>query len=216
MAAYPYELVYQPDRFSLTVAAADGEPVTLAEAKAQCFVSHSDDDALIARYVSEAVSRVESMTNRALITQTRVLQIDRFPRGKNQVIELPGGNIQSVTSIAYQDADNATQSLGASIYETDLNTMAGTGRIGLAHDQEWPETSERGLPVTITYVAGWPGTGSPLDYTVNVPDAIRAAILRLVADAYRNRGDGDFEAPNATAMKVIQHILAPWVVRTIA
>lgn len=213
MAVYPYTTIYQPERFTLSVGAPDGEPVTTAEAKAQAYIAHSDDDTLIARLISEAREAVENMTNRALVTQTRVLRLDGFPPGEDQLIELPGGKIQSVTSIEYQDTDNATQTLSTSVYEAHLATDGATGTVGLKYEQEWPETIKRGLPVVITYVAGWAGSGSPLDYTVNVPDTIRGAILRLVTRAYEQRGDG--VPSNMTEDDYVRRILAPWVIRTI-
>jgi len=54
------------------------EPVSLADAKAQCRVDVADDDALISGLVTAARQYVESETGMALITQTWDVFADEF------------------------------------------------------------------------------------------------------------------------------------------
>lgn len=186
MAEYLLARVHDPEISAWMVSVAPtAEPVTLAEAKAACRISSTDEDALITTMIKAAREHVENATNRALVTQTRVLKLDRFPPASDQVIELPGGIIQSVTSITYVDSDGNTQTWGASNYVLDSTSEPGT--VGVAYGTEWPDERDWGMAVTITYVAGWPGSGSPVDLAANVPEAIKTAIKMIVAHWDMNR-----------------------------
>lgn len=207
MSRFVQPLVYRPSRWSMQVSVAPTfEPVTVTDLKDQARIDLSDDDYLAEGLIQAARETVESMTRRAIITQTRILRIDDFPPEDHQVIELPGGKIQSVSSITYNDTDNATQTLSASIYDTDFGTQAGTGRVSLAADQDWPDTGEDGLNVTITYVAGW--TTAAL-----VPASIRRAILLFAAQMYRDREA--FDQAAMVANPAFTALLAPWRVQRV-
>lgn len=215
MATYPAPLIWRPERWSLTSAAPSGEPLTTAQLKAHLYVSHANDDTIIAAYGKAARSHVEALTNRALVTQTRTLKLDRFPALTDHLIELPGGNIQSVTSIQYVDANGDSQTWGASNYETDFGTDGGTGRVGLAFDKSWPTIRDHGLPVTITYVAGWASDGgSPEDFGANVPEPLLTAVKMITADLYERR-----EAATATEFQenhFVRQLVSPYRIRSFA
>ena len=55
---------------STLIAGPGEEPVTLAEAKAWCRIDGADDDALLAALIAAARLQVESLTGRALMTQS--------------------------------------------------------------------------------------------------------------------------------------------------
>ena len=202
MSAYIEPLVYRPSRWSMQVSSAPtSEPVTVDDLKDQSRIDNDDENYLLVGLISGARETVEHMTRRAVLTQTRVLKLDDFPPDAGQVIELPGGNIQSVTSVAYNDADNASQTLSASVYDTDFGTTTGTGRISLAAGQSWPATGDAGLNVTVTYVAGW-ATASA------VPMSIKRAILLLASQSYRDREA--FDQNVMTANPAFTAMIAPW------
>ena len=70
---------------STLIAPPGEEPVTLAEAKAFCRIDGSDEDALVDALIAAARLQVESLTGRALITQTWRLTMTCAPR----LVELP-------------------------------------------------------------------------------------------------------------------------------
>lgn len=121
---------------------------------------------------------VESELCRALMEQTWVLQLDRFPCWE---IKLSRPPLASVTSVQYVDENGATQTLSASIYTVD--TTSEPGRLYLAYQQVWPTTRCQPQAVTITYKAG-------VTLPENVPVRARLAIKLLVADLYENRETG--------------------------
>lgn len=203
MSNYVEPLVYRPARWSLaTTVAPVIEPVSIIDAREHFRGELAAElDSTIARMLAAARGAVEKATRRAMLTQTRVLRLDRFPVAAHQVIELPGGVIQSVSSVSYTDADNATQTLASSVYATDFATDSGTGRLALAADQDWPETGDEGLAVTITYVAGWASAAL-------VPAQLRTATLLMLAWLYDHRSA--FEASAPSENPAYAAMIAPW------
>lgn len=170
----------------LTVSSEPGfVPVTPVEVERELRYSTSDDVQLVEACLREAVELVEQSTRRALATRTHILRLPAFPSASAARIDLPGGNIQSVTSVQYIDEDGATQTWGSENYVTELGTRHDTGRIGLADGIDWPDTQDDQMAVTITYVAGWASASA-------VPVALRGVIRRIAADLVENMdGDGD-------------------------
>ncbi|HWA42163.1 MAG TPA: head-tail connector protein [Hypericibacter adhaerens] len=79
---------------STLIAGPGEEPVTLAEAKAFCRIDTTDEDALISALIAAARLQVESLTGRALVTQSWRLAI--CPRGL--VVELPVIPVSALTA----------------------------------------------------------------------------------------------------------------------
>lgn len=154
------------------------------------------DDYYISGLISAASGAVEEMTGRAVVTQTWALSLPSVS-GK---VYLPKTPVQSVSSIAYYDADNASQTLTVSDYY-------------LFKDQEkawlepkpnavWPTTYDRADAVTITFVAGYS----------TVPQELKHAALLLIEHWYEHRGatEGGAEMPYAVASLVGLHKVG-WV-----
>ena len=55
------------------------EPITLTEAKAQCRVDGTAEDALLTIYIQAAREQCERLIGRKLITQTVEQRLDAFP-----------------------------------------------------------------------------------------------------------------------------------------
>lgn len=151
------------------------EPVTLAEAKAHLYVTHSDDDAIIGAYLAAAREDAEHRLQRALVEQTWELALDAFPN----VIVLPMAPLASVTSIKYLDADGVEQTLDPATYYVD--TDAEPGELVAKYGESWPSTRAERNAVRVRYVAGYGADGR------FVPAAIRQWILLRVGALYENR-----------------------------
>jgi uncharacterized phiE125 gp8 family phage protein len=152
-------------------------PVSLTEAKAQLGVTGSGSDTLITALIAAATERLDGwagVLGRALVTQTWAQTFPRFPAC--EVIGLALAPVQSVTSIAYYDADNAAQTLSASVY-TLLDDEIGPF-VTLQADQSWPGTYAREDAVTVTYVAGYGAAAA-------VPAPIRQAIILMVRELHQ-------------------------------
>jgi uncharacterized phiE125 gp8 family phage protein len=162
-------------RYSLTRTEPSAEPVTLARAKAHCRVDYSDDDALLSSLIVAARSLCEERTRRWFITSTGVMKLDEFPAE----ILIPRAPLVAVSSIAYLDDQGASQTLSSTYYRVDAASHV--GRITLAYGYEWPGTYPVSNAVTVTFTAGY---GTTADDT---PEAVKLAILMLVAQWYEHR-----------------------------
>ena len=179
------------------------EPVSTSEAKTHLRVSSSGDDTYIDTLVKAARRQVERTTGLSLITQTRALRLDEFPCGDH--IELPYGPLQSVSSVAYLDADGASQTWSSSNYRADIYSYP--PRVSLAYGVSWPTTRGVTHSVTVTYIAGY-GTGGS-----SVPADIIHAIKLIVGHLYENH-----EQVSAVDMEVlpagVEALLAPYRVHS--
>lgn len=156
------------------------EPILFAEAQAHLRIDTNDEQDHIEALIVAARMHVEEFTDRQLITATRTLKLDTFP-SSSCPIELPKPPLASISSVAYLDADGASQTLSASTdYQSDL--LSHPGRLLPQPGVLWPETEfERLNAVTIVYTAGYGAAGS------SVPRPLRLAMLLLIGQWYENR-----------------------------
>jgi uncharacterized phiE125 gp8 family phage protein len=185
-------------RLSVVVPPA-AEPVSLAEIWTDLRLDPSGSppstffDAELNALITAAREYVEKVTRRALVTQTCAMTMpafpgdsvryggreyfdrlgDMFPRaGKIEIARPP---LQSVTSIEYFDRDGAPQTVSPTLYRV-INRGQMPGTVELVEGASWPETEARDDAVTVTYVAGYPGSGSPQDLRAGVPQQLKSAI----------------------------------------
>lgn len=152
------------------------DPVSLAEARAQCKVEVSEDDVLIVGYLLAARQYVETYTRRALITQTWDQAADDF--GTEIVLRKPP--VQSVTSVKYLDESGIEQTLATDQYRLIVRDT-GESVVIPAYNVTWPAPRPVEMAVTVRFVAGYGSSPSA------IPETIRQAILLLVAHWYKNR-----------------------------
>jgi uncharacterized phiE125 gp8 family phage protein len=151
------------------------EPVTLAEAKLHLRVDHTADDALITALIAAAREFAEHQTERAFVTQTWELALDAFPA---DVFKLPRAPLASVTSIKYDDAAGAEQTLSAAAYYVDTHSVP--GEIVPAYGTSWPDALAAANAVRVRYVAGYGGAAA-------VPAGIKQWMLVRIGSLYQRR-----------------------------
>ena len=126
------------------------EPITLAEAKAQCRITFTNDDALITTYIASARDAAENLLNRSLLPQTWELTLDEFP----EAIRLDYPPITAVSSVQYLEATaGVLTTLSPSSYTVD--SKSAPGWIVPAYGYTWPDTLQAINAVTVTYTAGY-------------------------------------------------------------
>lgn len=155
-------------------------PVTLEEVKDHLRVECDDEDAMLITYARAGTESVENITNRALVTQTVDLYLDRFP--SEQFISLPRNPVQSVTGINYTIAGATAYGSTYAAANYTLDSASIPNRVVLKYNKTWPVgVLETDRPIRVRYVAGYGDAGS------DVPEPIRAAILLQTGDLYENR-----------------------------
>lgn len=150
--------------------AATSEPITLAEVKAQGIVDHSDDDELLGRLIKAARDHVEHYCGVRFASQTIEAQCNRFA----DLCRLPEAPVTSVTSIIYIDGSGDAKTLDETIYQLRPDGLEPS--VALAYGKQWPAV-QPGSRITLTAVVGYD----------NAPEAVRHAMLMLVATWYAQR-----------------------------
>ena len=207
------------------------EPITLTEAKAHLRVDFTDDDTYISGLISVARSTLEWAYDRAFITQTLVLTLDRFvqpatplpswgagavavsgwgPAGTQwgwyaptwSVIELRPP-VQQINAITYVDPTGATQTLDPTKYTL---TKSEPGRVFPSLNNVWPVTALQPGAASIEFVAGYTSEA-------NIPAAQLQAMKLILADLYEHREQSTIEPRISTAVELpygVQELMAPW------
>lgn len=180
----------------------DTEPASLGDAKEQCRVDHTAQDGLLTRLITAARVVLEEITGRAFGEQTFELVLDRFPVGQRgdpllsatrvhesgrligPFMKLPRSPLIEVESITYIDDAGASQTLAATAYIVDKDTVP--ARITPAFDTTWPLTQSRVNTVRVRFRAGYqsdsPGSNSPDSEAL--PEPLRQALLLQVQLLY--------------------------------
>lgn len=145
------------------------EPVTLEEATARVDVVFSDDDDQIEALIKSARREIEDYCQRPFVSATwAVLYDGNLPTG-DAVLCVPLADVTAITEITYRDGSLAVQE-----WLESGNWSFDAERQELRATDAWPS----GTDLRIAATAG--NSDSPLD----VPPAIRQAILFLVWDTY--------------------------------
>lgn len=173
------------------ITAPEDEPITVATAKNFCKVDYTDDDELFSILITGARIAAEGIMNRALLTQTWDLSLDRFP-GWEQYIPNPA--LQSITSIKYVDTNGVLQTLAADQYLVD--NASEPGRVTPAFGLIWPPTRYQTNAVTIRFVCGY---GEVED----VPAGITNWMLMRIKTLYDNRSQIEVDT------RITQVVLPP-------
>jgi len=153
-------------------------PITLAEAKAQLRVEHSDDDVMIHRLIAVAVAYTDARgaLGQAMITQKWAQWMGPNPQQK---VALVLGPVQSVTAIKYYDVDGVLQTDTLTNYQTFGTDFTST--VGPKDGFSWPVTQNRSDAIRIEYEIGFG------DAIADVPQSIRHALMLLIGHWYDNR-----------------------------
>lgn len=155
------------------------EPVSLAEAKAQCRIDSEAEDALVQSYITMSRQYVEDILDTSLITQVWEARYDTFPLWEI-VLPRPPMAPQPVT-VTYRDEAGSTGTLtsGASQFQVDSHVVP--GRIYPNYNGVWPAVRGDENSVTVRWAAGYGSTGA------NCPPVVRQLILLQVAHLFENR-----------------------------
>lgn len=158
----------------VTPAAAD--PVSLSEAKAHCRIDFATDDTYLIALISAATQWVQNRTGRQLVTATLRQSWDHGTFDP-YLLELAREPVTAVESVKYYDADEDLQTLSTDDYWTDFESTP--PRIVMAYFFPFVNVW-RPNALQVEFSAGYGNAAA-------VPQALKQAILWLVAHWYENR-----------------------------
>lgn len=163
----------------------NGEALSLDEVKQQCRIDPEDDDdhPFLERCIKAARQVVEGPDGAglAVMASSWQLTLDCFPRE----VRIPMGPVIAIDSIKYADANGVEQTLLPASYQWRRGFLE--ARVKPAFGLSWPSTRDQLNAVTITFTAGFPGTEKTTPDLSMVPEALRMAMLMLIAHWYENR-----------------------------
>lgn len=176
------------------------EPITLAEARAQCRCDGTDEDALLTIYIQTARQHAEGLLESALITQTWEQTLDAFPTDEIKLLKPP---VLSITSVKYVDSSSVVQTITSTDYVLDAATLPGW--LLPADGVAWPQTNDVINAVRIRYTAGFGPAAS------DVPAPIRAWMLLTVGYLFAQREREDVTGKVAAIPgRYVDSLLDPW------
>jgi uncharacterized phiE125 gp8 family phage protein len=161
------------------------EPVSLAEAKAQCRIDDTSEDLLLlATYISAAREWAEAYTRRTFIHTQWQLRTDSFPF-EFRLPFPPMARATGYTTVAVTYTSSIVSGVGTVVtlpteqYRVDREQTPGGLRP--LYGQSWPGHIVDRNAVTATWWGGYGEDGT------KIPKAIKPAIMMLVAHLFRNR-----------------------------
>lgn len=156
---------------AILLTAPAAEPISLAEAKAYLRLEHDAEDALVARLIAAARAEVETLTRRVLVAQR--WRLDAAVPLDGAPILLKPRPVREVEAVRVRRADGTVETLEEDAFAFD---WAGE-RLTLRR----PVVADR---VEIDLACGY---GDPQE----VPEPLRLAVRRLVADGFERRSGVD-------------------------
>lgn len=146
------------------------EPISLTEAKEHLKVDTSADDTYITALITAARTYCENYCERSFITQTWKAYLEDLSGD----IHLQYGDVISVTTVEYYDADGVLQTVSSSNYNVSGDIIRPV--------DSWEETNtDYAESAVVTYTAGYGADEA------DVPEAINLAIKVMIGHWYETR-----------------------------
>lgn len=167
-------------KYNVSLGTVDGTviPVTLATAKANSNIEHSDSEAFLQLVLDASISEAESYVDRAIRKKTSVIYLDKF---KKQMI-LPYGPIVSISSVKYWDEAGVEITIDPSQYGM-VPYENGQSAILFFKWEYAPVVNEYNpYPITVNVVAGYADANA-------IPADIKKAILLIFSQHELYRED---------------------------
>lgn len=169
------------------------EPITLTEAKNHLRYDGTEENDYITALISVARDYIEQYTGQYWASASFALLFDTFP-SLDYPFDLVIPGITSVDSVTYLDETQASQTISS-------GTTLDSERRQLRYNTTWPLYS---IGVRIEVTAGVDNAASPSEV---IPNAIRHAILLVIADLYNNRASiTNMQTYQNKAVEMLAHL----------
>lgn len=171
------------------------EPVSLAQARAWCRVTLTNEDDILTMLIAAMRRQAENLTGRAFVQRELELVLPAWPwctivvEGMEYVgIELPSPPLIAVSSVSYVNTDGDVTVLAADQYTA--HTWREPGFITPAWQVAWPAARSVPDAIRIAYSAGYAPLGSPVDeaaYQAVMPANLGLWMRARAATLFNNR-----------------------------
>ncbi|KQV63828.1 phage head-tail connector protein [Rhizobium sp. Root1220] len=176
------------------------EALTLADVKAHLRLDDGLEDALLASLIRVSRDHLERTTGLCLIAQTWRLYLDSAP--EDGVIQILRGPVQAVESLTLYDVSG--EELAVPLTGHILDGTARPARLVL---KLGPNAARPINGIEIDFIAGFGESG------VDVPDALKRAMLMHIARMFAFRGAVSVEDQPADVPPGYDRLIAPFLMR---
>lgn len=145
------------------------EPLQFDAAMLHCRSDAAEEVPWFTSAIVAARRYCETYTKRQFVNATWTLYLDQFPCE----IELRMPPVSAITSIVYNDAAGASQTLPSNQYRTDI--ISEPARIVPAYGYSWPSTRGQINDICVTFTAGYGAAAA------SVPNEVKQAMLLLIS-----------------------------------
>ncbi len=173
-----------------------GEPVSLAELKAQARIETDADDTVLTALITAARRWVEQETGLALLPQSWRLWLDCWP--EQDALILPRAPLRSIVNVTLYDVAGNASTWSSAAYQAD--TTALPGRLLCNDGQSWPLPGRARRGIAISFSAGYADAAS-------IPAPLQLALKQLATWWAEQRGD---EAAQQAIPQMVRSLLAPY------
>lgn len=175
-----------------------GEPVSLADVKAQLRIDGSAEDLYLGGLILTSRLQIEAALGLALMTQSWRLTIPNWP--PRDILALPMRPVTAVTALHAIDEAGTLTPLSLAGIRLD----AGPPPVLLRSAAGWPLPVATFQSVAIDFTAGYGATAS------SVPAPIRQALLLLIAHWYERRDPYDTTESSGGIPCAVSDLLLPY------
>ena len=152
------------------------EPVSVADAKAHLRIDGTAEDVLIGSLLLTSRLHIESALGLALLNQTWMLVLDRWPPGAS--LDIPIAPLQAVTAVRVRGASGVATLVPSTSYLIDIVSKP-PRLVWNQAPQPYPGAAANGIEIDLTV-----GFGAS---AASVPAPLKHAILMLTAHWYEHR-----------------------------
>ena len=175
------------------------EPVSVADAKAHLRIDGTAEDVLIGSLLLTSRLHIESALGLALLNQTWMLVLDRWPPGAS--LDIPIAPLQAVTAVRVRNASGAATLVPPTSYLVDI--VSKPPRLVWNHAaQPYPGAAANGIEIDLA--VGFGATAA------SVPAPLKHAILMLTAHWYEHRDPVEIGSSTLRIPDAVTDLIQPF------
>jgi uncharacterized phiE125 gp8 family phage protein len=175
------------------------EPLSLSDVKAHLRIDNSAEDVLLSSLMLTSRLHVEASLNLALITQSWMMVLDRWPAC--DFVEIPMSPLQAINEVRVKTSANTVVAVPATTYLVDIASKPPRLVWNMVARTD-PGIKAGGIEIDFT--AGFGSTGA------SVPSPLKHALLLLTAHWYEHRDPVEIGSSAARIPEAVSDLIQPF------